>query len=108
MKLVFRYHDIEVSGETISGFCRRWRITKLSFFGSILRPNFGPESDIDVLVTFAPDAQWCFGDFLRMEEELESLLGHPVDLVERGAVEQSANYIRRKHILSHLEPVYVA
>ena len=80
----------------------------LALFGSVLRDDFGPESDIDGLVTFAPSARWSLLDLVRMEDELTTLLGRTVDLVERAAVEQSENYIRRRHILQALEPVYVA
>jgi predicted nucleotidyltransferase len=108
MRENLHYHDIEISKEKVAAFCRRWKIKELSFFGSILRTDFRPESDIDVLVSFAPDTRWTFDDHMAMKEELEAMLGHPVDLVEKQLVEQSKNYIRRKHILSHAEAVYVA
>jgi predicted nucleotidyltransferase len=63
---------------------------------------------LDVLVTFEPEVHWGFHHQLEMIRELESLFGRKVDLVERRLVEQSKNYIRRKHILSHLERIYVA
>ena len=103
-----RYHNIGVSKEEVEAFCRRWKIKELSFFGSILRDDFRPDSDIDVLVIFADDARWRFDDHLTMKEELEAMLGHRVDLVEKRLVETSRNYIRRRHILSHAEAVYVA
>jgi predicted nucleotidyltransferase len=99
---------IHVPKEKLADFCRRWRITELSLFGSVLRADFRPESDIDVLVTFAPDAAWRFYDLIDMREELERIFGRSVDLVERRLVETSENYIRRKHILSNLETIYVA
>jgi uncharacterized protein len=108
LKTAVHYHGVEVPAEKIAGFCRRWQIKELSFFGSILRPDFKPDSDIDVLVAFAPEARWSVDDFLKMEEELKNLLGRSVDLVERGAIEKSENYIRRKHILRHVENIYVA
>jgi uncharacterized protein len=80
----------------------------LALFGSVLRGDFRPESDVDVLVTFAADANWSIFDLMRMEEQLSTFLGRKADLVERRAVEQSENYIRRRHILSTAEPVYVA
>ena len=100
--------NIDISMDRIGEFCRRWKIRELSFFGSILRDDFRPDSDIDVLVTFAADARWTFDDHLAMKEELEAMLGHSVDVVEKGLVEKSKNYIRRSHILSHAEAVYVA
>jgi predicted nucleotidyltransferase len=92
----------------IQSFCRRWQIVELSLFGSVLREDFRPESDVDVLVTFAPEARRSLFDMVRMQNELEAILGRKVDLVERKAVEESENYIRRKRILSDLVPVYVA
>jgi predicted nucleotidyltransferase len=92
----------------IEDFCRRWQVSELALFGSVLRDDFRPDSDVDVLVTFAPGAHWSLFDMVRMQKELESLLGREVDLVERKAVEQSENYIRRKKILGSLVPVYVA
>ncbi len=88
--------------------CRRWQVSELALFGSVLRDDFRPDSDVDVLVTFVPGAHWSLFDMVRMQKELESILGREVDLVERKAVEQSENYIRRKRILRSLVPVYVA
>ncbi len=99
---------IAIPQDEIADFCRRWRVTELALFGSILRQDFGPGSDVDVLVSFAPDARWSLFDLVRMEDELRAILGREVDLVERVAVEQSENYIRRKSILSNLEVVYAA
>lgn len=99
---------IEVPKDKITDFCRRWKITEFSLFGSALRDDFGPGSDVDVLVSFADDAGWSLFDLVTMQEELKQLLGREVDLVERQAVENSENYIRRRHILSAVETVYVA
>jgi len=92
----------------IAGFCRRWQVSELAVFGSVLSEDFGEGSDVDVLVTFAPEAQVSLFDLVHMKEELEGMLGRGVDLVERAAIEQSENYLRRKSILSTAEPVYVA
>jgi predicted nucleotidyltransferase len=94
---------IAVHEEEITSFCRRWKVSELALFGSILRQDFNADSDVDVLVSFAPDAQWSLFDLVRMESELETILGREVDLVERAAIEQSENYIRRKSILRDLE-----
>ena len=99
---------IEIPREQIVDFCRRWRIVELSLFGSALRADFRPESDVDLLVTFAPEADWRCWDLLTMQDELQNLLRRKVDLVERRLVEASENWIRRKHILEHIEPIYVA
>jgi uncharacterized protein len=99
---------IEVDSTRVADFCRQWRIVELSVFGSVLRDDFSPESDVDVLVTFAPDAQWSLFDHIRIEEGLSAILGRSVDLVSRRAVERSENWIRRQAILGSAEPVYVA
>lgn len=91
----------------LARLCQRWRITELALFGSVLRPDFRPDSDIDLLVTFAPDAAWSGWDLVTIEADLARLFGRKVDLVERAAVERSANWIRRRHILTHAEPLYV-
>jgi hypothetical protein len=97
---------ITVATESLTNFCQRWKIKELALFGSALRPDFGPESDVDVLVTFAPDAEWSLFDHVRMEQELKALFGRDVDLVSRQAVERSSNRIRRKAILSTAQVIY--
>jgi predicted nucleotidyltransferase len=99
---------IEFRQDRLTEFCRRWRITELALFGSVLRDDFRPDSDVDVLVTFAPDAEWDWRDVDRMSEELSTIFRRNVDLVERRLVERNRNYIIRKHILRSAEPVYVA
>lgn len=100
--------QIEIPREKIEEFCRKWKITEFSLFGSVLRDDFRSDSDVDVLVTFAPDAHWRFYHLQNMEDELKEMFGRDVDLVEKHLVEGSENYIRRKHILSNMETVYVA
>jgi len=97
---------MDISREQLAGFCRRWKIRSLALFGSVLRDDFGPESDLDVLVTFVHDARWSLLDLVRMERELSELLQRPVDLLTKRAVEQSANWILRHEILSTAEVVY--
>ena len=99
---------IPIDLEKISEFCQRWKITEFALFGSVLRDDFRPDSDVDVLVTFASDAEWSLFDDVDMEEELSVIFGRKVDLVSRRAVEQSDNWIRRKAILSTAEPIYAA
>jgi predicted nucleotidyltransferase len=99
---------IPIDHEKITEFCRRWKITEFALFGSVLRDDFRPDSDVDVLVTFAPETRYSLFDLVHMQDELKEIFGREVDLVERQAVERSENYIRRKHILRSVEPVYVA
>lgn len=94
--------------EEIAAFCRRWQLAELAFFGSVLRADFRPDSDLDVLVTFAPGAQWGLLDQVRMQQELTTILGREVDLVSRRAIERSTNWIRRQEILSTAQVFYVA
>lgn len=97
---------VAVPYEAIAAFCRKWKITELALFGSVLRDDFRPDSDIDLLVTYAPDARWTFFDLVHMEDELAEIFGRKVDLVDKEGVERSENYIRRRHILSTYEPIY--
>jgi len=99
---------IAIPNKKIEEFCQKWKLAELSLFGSVLREDFRPNSDIDVLVTFSPEAKWRFKDQLAMKDELATMFGHTVDLVEKRLVESSKNYIRRRHILTSLERVYVA
>ena len=99
---------IDIPREEVAAFCRRWQITELAVFGSVLRDDFRPDSDVDVLVRFDPRARHTLFDMVRMQDELKTILGHDVDLVERTAIEHSRNYIRRKAILQFAEVVYAA
>jgi predicted nucleotidyltransferase len=100
--------NIEMPEDKIAEFCQKWKIVELSLFGSVLRDDFRPDSDVDVLVRFAPDAEWSLLDHVAMEEELSAILGRKVDIVSRSAIERSQNYIRRKAILGTAQPYYVA
>ena len=95
-----------VSMDTIRSFCERWQVTELALFGSVLRDDFGPDSDIDILAGFAKEAHHSLFDLVNMEQELKSIFGREVDLVERKSVERSKNYIRRKAVLQAAETIY--
>ncbi len=99
---------VEATSEQIAEFCKKWQIVRFELFGSVLRDDFGPESDVDVLATFDADAHWTFRDDMAMEEELAALVRRPVDIVERRLIEQSPNWVRRRHILESARPVYAA
>ena len=94
---------IETPRDEIAAFCKRWRVAELALFGSVLREDFGPESDVEVLIRFHPEVQHSLLDMARMRQELSRMLGREVDLVERTVVERSRNYIRRKSILQTAE-----
>ncbi|HDH53159.1 MAG TPA: nucleotidyltransferase [Nitrospirae bacterium] len=98
----------DVPKEKITNFCKRWKITEFALFGSVLREDFSPESDLDVLVTFAPDARWSLLDHVEMQDELKIIFGRNVDLVSKRGIERSRNYIRRKEIIESAEVIYAA
>jgi len=99
---------LDLPMEQIAAFCRRWKIIELAVFGSALRDDFGPESDIDLLATFASDARWSLFDLVEMKDEMHEIFGRDVDLISRRGVEQSHNPIRRREILSTAERIYAA
>jgi uncharacterized protein len=99
---------IPIDHDKITAFCQRWKITEFALFGSVLRDDFRPDSDVDILATFATDADWSLFDHVDMEEELSAMLGRKVDVVSRRAIERSENWIRREAILSTAESIYVA
>lgn len=78
------YHGIDIPTDLLADFCRRHRINRLSLFGSILRDDFRPDSDIDVLVEFEPQAKVGMIKLAGIEIELSELLGHKVDLNTPG------------------------
>ena len=98
--------QIQASPGEIARFCKRWRITKLALFGSVLRDDFGPHSDIDVLASFDEAARHTLFDLDRMEEELTAIFGRNVDLVSWRGVERSPNHLRRNAILQSAEIIY--
>jgi uncharacterized protein len=95
---------IPIPTKKLEEFCQRWKIAELRVFGSALREDFGPDSDLDLLVTFAPNADWSLLDHIAMEEELSGIVGRKVDRVSQRAIERSSNRIRRKTILESAEP----
>jgi len=99
---------IPIPREAITAFCQRWKITEFAFFGSVVRDDFGPDSDVDVLVSFAPEAAHTLFDLVHMEDDLREIFGRDVDLVTRKAVERNPNEWRRDAILGSLSHVAVA
>jgi len=103
-----RRFAIEVPYAEIASFCERWRIHEFALFGSVLEEQFGTGSDVDVLLSFEPGAEWDIVDAVRMENELAGLFERRVDLVTRRSIESSSNPIRRDAILNSAVTVYVA
>ena len=81
---------MKLDSGALSEFCHRWNVAELSLFGSSVRADFGPDSDVDVLVTFNPDAKWSLLDLVAMKDELSSMAGREVDLVEEAAIPRTA------------------
>ncbi len=100
--------SLDLHEPLLAEFCRRWKVTELALFGSALRDDLKPESDVDVLVTFDPSAHWSLLDMVKMQDELSGLWKRPVDLLTWRSVERSQNWIRRKAILESAEVVYAA
>jgi predicted nucleotidyltransferase len=98
---------IDLPMDEIDAFCRRWQITELSVFGSVLRDDFRPDSYVDFLVTFTPEARVSLFDLVEMQEELEDMIGREVDLLERVSIERSHYWIRRREVLGTAESIYV-
>jgi predicted nucleotidyltransferase len=98
--------QVTIPREQLADFCRRWQISELALFGSVLRPDFTPTSDVDVLVTFAPEAQPTLFDLAEMQDELARIFGRPVDLLTKRGVQESPNFLRRKAILESAQVIY--
>jgi predicted nucleotidyltransferase len=103
---MIRKLPVEIPMDKIEPFCRRWDITEMALFGSVLRDDFHEGSDIDFLVTFGPNDKSSLFERVQMQKELEKIVGRKVDLIEKKAVQESDNYIRRNHILESAEVIY--
>ncbi len=97
--------QLQLDQDELAAFCRQWRIRELSLFGSALRKDFGPKSDLDFLVSFELGAGWDLFDLIAMKEDLERRFKRPVDLVEKEALR---NPWRRYEILRTREVLYAA
>ena len=94
-----------ISEDKLRNFCRRWKVIEFALFGSVLREDFRPDSDVDVLVNFTDETLWSLWDLVEMQLELESIFGRHVDLVEKGALR---NPFRRHAIQSTMEVLYAS
>jgi len=92
----------------VEQFCKRWNVKELQVFGSVLRNDFSPVSDIDIVVDFLPGSLYTLLHLAKMEEELERIFNRRIDLITRRSLDQSRNYIRKRSILETMEPVYIA
>jgi uncharacterized protein len=99
-------YPLKLPREKLVAFCKKWKIQELSFFGSFVRDDFGPQSDIDVLAKFARNHGWSLFDHVDAKDELAEILGRPVDLVSKTAIEKSRNPLRKEMILGEAKVYY--
>src|SRR5687768_13820575 len=99
---------IKIPKAKIAEFCKRWNVSEFAIFGSALRGDFRPDSDLDVLVSFKPQAHVTLFDMVRMQDELKDIFGRDVDLISKRGVENGRNYLRRKAILESAQVIHVA
>ncbi len=94
---------VELPLDRLAAFCREWGITEFALFGSALREDFGPDSDVDTLVTFAPGRGIGFDNRVEILDELQAIFGREVNLVEKACLH---NPFRRRAILKSAEVLY--
>ena len=99
-------YSVEIPDNQLKQFCQRWKVSELAIFGSALREDYQQDSDVDILISFEPEYQWGLFDLVNMENELKTIFGKEIDLVEKNAVENSRNYIRRKGILDGAQIIF--
>lgn len=97
---------LPIPQDDITAWCERWQVVEFALFGSVLRQDFDQDSDVDVLITFADDAQPTLFTLSEMGAELEAMLGRRVDLLTSKGVEQSENYLRKHAILGSAQVFY--
>ena len=97
---------ISIPKDEIAKFCRRWKTRELALLGSALHDDFSPDSDLDMLITFAPDVDWGLLDHVQMQQELQTLLRRNIDLISKRALEQSQNWLHRKEILETAQVLF--
>ena len=88
----------KLQSQAVVDFCQRWQIVELAVFGSVLREDFSDHSDVDLLLTFAESSQGTLYDYVLMKDEMETILGREVDLINRRALQHSKNRVRREEI----------
>ena len=99
---------LNITDEQLAAFCRKWKTVEVWLLGSVLRDDFGADSEVDVMVRFEDGAPWSLFELAEMKLELEDALGRPVDLIEKPQVENHRNPWTRHEILSTAQRVYAA
>ncbi|ACK65896.1 DNA polymerase beta domain protein region [Rippkaea orientalis PCC 8801] len=102
------YQRLQVNPDQLNRFCQQHLIAELSVFGSILRDDFSPSSDVDLLITYLPSAPRGLLEKIYLKEQLETLFHRPVDLISKPSLEKSHNWIKRQSILDSAEVIYSA
>jgi predicted nucleotidyltransferase len=100
-----KFHNIDLPKEKIEEFCKKWKVVELALFGSVLRDDFRPDSDIDVLITFTDDCGWSLLDLAQMHIDLKVIFQQEIHIREKDALR---NPFRKKEILNHHEVIYMA
>ena len=90
----------------IVAFCTRWKVIEFALFGSAIRDDFSSESDVDILISFAPGSSWSLFDHVQMRQELKIIFTRDVDLITRRALDQSRNPLLRAEILGSAKVVF--
>ncbi|MFM9160260.1 MAG: nucleotidyltransferase family protein, partial [Dolichospermum sp.] len=96
---------IDLPMDEIQNFCNKWQVIEFALFGSVLRDDFRPDSDIDILINFSPNAKRGLTETIQMREELETIFHRKVDLIVKAAIERSQNWLRRKNILESAQTI---
>jgi uncharacterized protein len=99
---------IELPMDKVQDFCHKWQVIEFALFDSFLRDDFRPDSDIDVLISFSPNAKRGLTETLQMRDELEAIFDRKVDLIVKAAIKRSENWLRRKNILESAQTIYAA
>ncbi|GAB4511378.1 MAG: nucleotidyltransferase family protein [Anaerolineae bacterium] len=103
-----RIGSLDIPMDALRTLCQHWQIDELAVFGSALRQDFQPESDIDVLVTFRDGSRWTLLDFVQMQDDFSALFGRQVDLVDKRALIRRQERPANQHILSTAQVIYAA
>jgi hypothetical protein len=96
---------IDIPMAKVAAFCQKWKLREFSLFGSVLREDFGPDSDVDVLIAFKPGSAMTLEGYMEMTDELQAMFGREIDLVEKRLVR---NPFRRYEILTNRQVLYAA
>ena len=99
---------IEIDDQALGAFCDKWGVAELAVFGSALRADFRPDSDIDFLVTWLPGVRRSWHDIFTMRQELEAMFGREAGIAQRHVVERDPNPFRRRNILGSATRLYAA